>query len=100
MRLQCLSVADFLGSVRVRRSSQFSDSRRNRFIGTHPTGFCQLFLIAQGAGWAAGADGKRMHLTAGQGVFFELGEEHAKGSDTGMVAIMVQTTHLEPGGPL
>jgi len=72
----------------------------NGIIGTHPTGFCQLFLIAQGEGWAAGADGKRVHLTAGQGVFFELGEEHAKGSDTGMVAIMVQTTSLEPGGPL
>lgn len=39
-------------------------------IGTHPTGFCQLFLVAAGEGWAAGADGIKVQLAAGQGAFF------------------------------
>jgi len=65
-------------------------------IGVHPTGFCQLFLVVQGSGWAAGEDGQRINLSAGQGVFFEKGEMHSKGSETGMVAIMVQATHIQP----
>jgi len=65
-------------------------------IGSHPTGFCQLFLVVQGSGWAAGPDGVRVPLKAGQGAFFEQGEVHSKGSEPGMLAIMVQTTKLEP----
>jgi quercetin dioxygenase-like cupin family protein len=68
----------------------------NAQIGVHPTGFCQLFLVVQGSGWAAGGDGRRVQLEAGQGVFFEVGEIHSKGSDTGMIAIMVQASELQP----
>jgi quercetin dioxygenase-like cupin family protein len=59
-------------------------------IGRHPTGFGQLFLVIRGEGWAEGAGGERVSLQAGQGVVFERGELHAKGSDTGMSALMVQ----------
>lgn len=59
-------------------------------IGPHPTGFCQFFLVVSGAGWTAGADGKRVALQAGQGVRFDKGETHAKGSESGMLALMVQ----------
>jgi quercetin dioxygenase-like cupin family protein len=68
----------------------------NAQIGVHPTGFCQLFLVVQGSGWAAGEDGQRINLRAGQGAFFERGEMHSKGSETGMVAIMVQATRIDP----
>lgn len=64
-------------------------------IGEHPTGFGQLFLVIEGSGWAMGADGRRMELTAGQGVFFERGERHSKGSDSGMTVLMVQVTELQ-----
>lgn len=64
-------------------------------IGRHPTGFGQLFLVVAGSGWVSGADGARVELTAGQGAFFERGEMHAKGSDLGMMAIMVQVRDLE-----
>lgn len=64
-------------------------------IGRHPTGFAQLFLIVQGRGWAAGGDGERVSLEAGQGVFFERGEEHEKGSEEGAVAILVQVDELQ-----
>src|SRR5262245_24691737 len=53
-------------------------------IGEHPTGFGQLFLVIDGSGWAVGADGRRIEVRAGQGVFFERGERHSKGSDHGM----------------
>ena len=65
-------------------------------IGSHPTGFSQLFLVVQGSAWAAGPDGVRVALQAGQGAFFERGEVHSKGSEFGMVAIMVQATEFEP----
>ena len=68
----------------------------NAQIGVHPTGFCQLFLVVQGSGWAVGGDGRRVHLDAGQGVFFELGEIHSKGTESGMIAIMVQAPDLQP----
>jgi quercetin dioxygenase-like cupin family protein len=64
-------------------------------IGEHPTGFCQLFLIIQGSGWVTGADGSRVSLTTGQGVIFENGERHSKGSENGMTALMVQVSELK-----
>ena len=68
----------------------------NGSIGEHPTGFCQLFLVVDGSGWVAGADGSRIALTAGQGAIFENGERHSKGSEVGMTALMVQVSTLEP----
>jgi len=65
-------------------------------IGRHPAGFGQLFLVVEGSGWASGGDGVRVELAAGQGAFFARGELHAKGSDAGMTAIMIQVRDLEP----
>ena len=64
-------------------------------IGEHPAGFDQLFLVMDGSGWVAGADGSRVTLTAGQGVIFENGEHHSKGSEGGMTALMVQVSTLQ-----
>src|ERR1700752_4245036 len=63
-------------------------------IGPHPAGFGQLFLVVAGSGWVAGADGVRVALRVGQGAFFERGDYHSKGSETGMAAIMVQVGEL------
>jgi hypothetical protein len=43
--------------------------------------------LADGSG-----DGDRVTLATGEGVVFRKGEVHAKGSDAGMIAIMVQLT--------
>ena len=69
-------------------------------IGKHPTGFGQLFLIIEGSGWAMDADGQRIELTAGQGVFFERGEHHSKGSESGMTVLMVQVSDLQFSAPV
>lgn len=66
-------------------------------IGEHRAGFGQLFLVVEGAGWASGGDGRRVALSAGEGAFFERGEVHAKGSDTGMTAVMIQVAEFAPG---
>ena len=65
-------------------------------IGEHPAGYGQLFLVMNGEGWAASHDGHRVKLKAGQGAYFQPGEFHSKGSDTGMTVIMVQVSNLEP----
>jgi quercetin dioxygenase-like cupin family protein len=65
-------------------------------IGQHPARFGQLFLVVEGSGWASGQDGVRVELAAGQGAYFGRGELHAKGSDVGMTAIMIQVRELEP----
>ena len=64
-------------------------------IGPHEAGFGQLFLVVAGAGWVCGGDGVRQAVGIGRGVFIARGEIHAKGSDTGLTAIMVQLRDLE-----
>jgi quercetin dioxygenase-like cupin family protein len=65
-------------------------------IGRHEAGFDQLFLVVEGSGWAEGDDGVRVDLPAGRGAFFRKGEVHAKGSEGGAAAIMVQADRVEP----
>jgi quercetin dioxygenase-like cupin family protein len=65
-------------------------------IGPHEAGFGQLFLVVEGRGWVSDADGRRVEVSAGQGALLARGELHAKGSDTGMTALMVQVRELAP----
>lgn len=59
-------------------------------VGPHPAGFDQLFLVVRGSGWVAGADGVRQAVGLERGAFIPTGEVHSKGSDLGMLAVMVQ----------
>jgi hypothetical protein len=68
-------------------------------IGRHRAGFEQLFLAVEGAGWVEGGDGRRVGIAAGQGAVFEKGEMHAKGSGTGLGAVMVQVERLAGSDP-
>ena len=63
-------------------------------IGAHEAGFAQLFLVVEGSGWVSGPDGKRQLLGHGQGAFIARGDLHAKGTASGMIAIMVQLTDM------
>ncbi|NNL64927.1 MAG: hypothetical protein HKP30_01665 [Myxococcales bacterium] len=65
-------------------------------IGRHPTGFGQLLLVIEGSGWVEGGDGERVALSSGQGAWLARGEGHAKGSDQGMTAVMIQVDDLAP----
>lgn len=65
-------------------------------VGEHRAGFDQLFLVVDGSGWAAGADGVRVKLSVGEGAYLERGETHSKGSEAGMTALMIQIDGLRP----
>ena len=57
-------------------------------------GFGQLFCAMAGVGWVAGADGVRHELRTGQAAIIARGELHAKGSETGLTALLVQIADL------
>jgi quercetin dioxygenase-like cupin family protein len=59
-------------------------------IGPHEAGFAQLFVVLDGTAWVAGANGVRTSVSAGQAAYIERGETHAKGSDAGVTALMIQ----------
>src|SRR6476469_1405843 len=63
-------------------------------IRPHEASFGQLFLVVAGSGWVSGSDGVQRALGVGWGAFIGRGEIHAKGSDRGLTAIMVQVTEL------
>lgn len=63
-------------------------------IGRHPAGFDQLFLVVQGSGWVAGADGVRLAVDQACGAFIPKGEVHSKGSEAGMLAVMIQASEF------
>jgi quercetin dioxygenase-like cupin family protein len=63
-------------------------------IGPHAAEFGQLFLAVSGDGWVSGRDGVRTALREGDAAFFERGEIHAKGSETGLTALMIQVRDL------
>jgi quercetin dioxygenase-like cupin family protein len=54
----------------------------------------QLFIVIQGEGWIEGEDKTRITLKSGEGVFWEKGEGHTSGSDTGLTALVLQSEKL------
>jgi quercetin dioxygenase-like cupin family protein len=68
-------------------------------IGPHTAEFGQLFLAVSGSGWVSAGDGVRTALREGEAAFFERGEVHSKGSETGLTALMVQVRDLEVAAP-
>lgn len=68
-------------------------------IGRHAAGFGQLFVCLDGEGWVASADDVRVPLRRGQAAYFARGEQHSKGSDAGMRALIVQVRDLHVAAP-
>jgi quercetin dioxygenase-like cupin family protein len=63
-------------------------------IGPHVAGFGQLFVALDGTGWVCGEDGERVSVSPGQVAYFARGERHAKGSDRGLRAMIIQVRDL------
>jgi hypothetical protein len=63
---------------------------RNGVIGFHQTATAQLFLVVQGEGWVRGAEPERTALTTGQAAYWEREEWHESGTETGMIAILIE----------
>jgi quercetin dioxygenase-like cupin family protein len=64
------------------------------FIGTHKTGFGQLFLVVSGDAWVD-VEGDRVDVASGQAVAIPRGVQHSKGSETGGTVVMVQMFDLQ-----
>jgi quercetin dioxygenase-like cupin family protein len=64
-------------------------------IGAHEAGFGQILYAVAGSGWVAAGDGVRVALAEGEAAFIRRGETHAKGSETGMTALMIQVRDLD-----
>lgn len=64
-------------------------------VGSHRAATDQMFAAVEGEGWVRGSASERIPIEAGQAVFWESGEEHEAGTDTGLVAIVVEGEGLE-----
>ena len=65
-------------------------------VGEHQATTRQLFLVMSGEGWVRGPEPERTPITVGQAAFWEPGEEHESGSETGMVAFVIEGDTLDP----
>jgi quercetin dioxygenase-like cupin family protein len=65
-------------------------------VGYHRAASPQLFLIVQGQGWVRNDTSGRIDVKPGQAVFWENGEWHESGTDTGLMAIMIESEILNP----
>lgn len=66
-------------------------------MGYHQATLPQLLLVVQGEGWVRTGDGGRVAVKAGDAVFWSAGEWHETGTETGLVALPVESEGLEPG---
>ena len=65
-------------------------------VGYHQAIGQQLFMIVQGSGWVTGTDRMHVHVEPGQAAFWIDAEWHESGSDTGMLAVLIEAASLEP----
>jgi quercetin dioxygenase-like cupin family protein len=72
----------------------FINIEKGGIVGYHKTPVPQLFIVVQGEGWVEGEDKTRITLNSGEGVFWEKGESHESGSDTGLTALVLQSEKL------
>lgn len=59
-------------------------------VGYHQATMPQLFLVVQGDGWVRGRTAKRTRIRAGQAAYWEAGEWHESGTETKMMAIVIE----------
>ncbi|UCG23228.1 MAG: cupin [Chloroflexota bacterium] len=67
----------------------------NGVIGYHQAMMPQLFLVVQGDGWVRGRTAERTRIRAGQAAFWETGEWHESGTETDMLAIVIEVQDEE-----
>lgn len=65
-------------------------------IGEHPAATRQLFAVVVGEGWVSGSDGEQRVIGTGHAAFWETGERHAAGTDTGITSLIVEGDDLDP----
>ncbi|WP_462411538.1 cupin domain-containing protein [Neobacillus sp. Marseille-QA0830] len=77
----------------------FIDIEQGGIVGYHRAPVPQLFIVVHGEGWIECEDNTRITLKSGEGVFWEKGEGHISGSDTGLSALVLQSEKLAMPNP-
>jgi hypothetical protein len=64
-------------------------------VGAHQADTPQLFLVVRGEGWVRGPEPERTAIVVDQAAFWEADEEHESGTETGMVALVIEGDTLD-----
>ena len=75
---------------------QYACLESHGMIGYHQARVSQLLLVVQGDGWVRGETPERTIIQAGRGAFWEKGEWHETGTETGMTAIIIESNFIDP----
>lgn len=65
-------------------------------IGYHQATLPQLFLVVRGEGWVRAETSDKTSIKAGQAAFWEKGEWHESGTETGMTVIIIEGINFDP----
>jgi quercetin dioxygenase-like cupin family protein len=65
-------------------------------IGSHQATIPQLFLVVKGEGWVRSETSEKTSIKAGQAAYWEKGEWHESGTDTGMTTIIIEGVNFDP----
>lgn len=65
-------------------------------VGFHQAVVPQLLLIVEGEGWVRNDHEERVYVKVGDAVFWEKGEGHETGTNTGMTAMVIESEELKP----
>lgn len=68
----------------------------NGIVGYHQAVTPQLFLVMQGVGWVRDETSGRIPIAQYQAAFWDKDEWHEAGTDTGLVAIVIEGESLNP----
>ena len=68
----------------------------NGVIGYHQATIPQLFLVVQGEGWVRAESSGKTSIKAGQAAYWEKGEWHESGTQTGMAVIIIEGVNFDP----
>ena len=64
-------------------------------VAEHEASVGQLFCVVAGDGWVSGSDDVRQPIGPFQAAYWEKGERHATGTDTGLVAVVLEGDDFE-----
>ncbi len=59
-------------------------------IGYHQATIPQLFMVVAGQGWVRGQTEERLPISSGEAAFWEAGEWHETGTDSGLSAVVLE----------
>jgi hypothetical protein len=86
------------GIMRLNAEAQIScfhlDS--NGLVGIHQAVSSQLFLVVGGKGWVRDEISGQVPISAGRAAFWDKNEWHEAGTDTGMIAIVIEGELPDP----